>query len=474
MAGEHFPVNGHAGALEDLRPFIEEAVDVIRIHKGNFHRDRIQKRGQLFHGHVTAGHYDLAHRIEDCGNLPALRSLPAFLFHAEAQVVILLVVVDAVPFLLCEVHRADWEQDVLLLVDHFLGPGQHGVQPGAPFCAVIAFFCKRPKLIANLVVHRPHHIGGTGDAVSHLQQGIEQIALFGIMDRKLTNRRDKSFISALLKFCEQIGKRRVFFCQRVQRMSGDPLHLGGSCILIRVVLFGEGVPFRQLLLRLFPQEGSLYFLFRIGDFFLGGSAVEQGGVDVTEPLHFRKRRSLFHEFLLRLHDFGCLYITKLTDEVRPDILQVFTFAKPFQIDLELFGAAFGRIVCFLRRRLRRRSYIRHLTDKLKAFAHQGDYDIHHRDILHLRAFGNRHDLADGVQHGLFGDLGKPEPCHDLDQLRVFLCQFIDGFIQIKFFCHSVRPPLCFSVFIIDILRRIVCCSNNKATHFIPGHTPKQS
>ena len=35
---------------------------------------------------------------------------------------------------------------------------------------------------------------------------------------------------------------------------------------------------------------------------------------------------------------------------------------------------------------------------------------------------------------------------------------------------SVRPPLCFSVFIIDILRRIVCCSNNKATHFIPGHT----
>ena len=457
MAGEHFPVNGHAGTFEDLRSFIEKAVDIIRIHKGNFHRDRIQKRGQLFHGHVTAGHYDLAHRIEDCGNLPALRSLPAFLFHAEAQVVILLVVVDAVPFLLCEVHRADWEQDVLLLVDHFLGPGQHGVQPGAPFCAVIAFFCKRPKLIANLVVHRPHHIGGTGDAVFHLQQGIEHIALFGIMDRKLTNRRDKRFILALLKSGKQIGKRVVFFCQRVQRMPGYCLQFGGAGVLIRVVLFGEGVSFRQLFMRLFTKEGGLYFLFRIGDFLLSGCAVEQGGVDVAEPLHFRKRCSLFHELLFRLHDLRCFDLTKLTDEVRSDILQVFTFAKPFQIDLELFGAVFGRIVCFLRRRLRRRRHIRHLTDKLEAFAHQGFHDIHHRDILHLRAFGNRHDLADGVQHGLFNDLGKTEPCHDLDQLRVFLCQFIDSFIQIKLLCHSDRPPLYFSVFIIDILRRIVCC-----------------
>ena len=46
----------------------------------------------------------------------------------------------------------------------------------------------------------------------------------------------------------------------------------------------------------------------------------------------------------------------LIREVRPDILQVFTFAKPFQIDLELFGAAFGRIVCFIRRRLRNMVY----------------------------------------------------------------------------------------------------------------------
>ena len=36
--------------------------------------------------------------------------------------------------------------------------------------------------------------------------------------------------------------------------------------------------------------------------------------------------------------------------------------------------------------------------------------------------------------------------------------------------HSDRPPLYFSVFIINILRRIVCCSNNKATHFFWPHS----
>ena len=337
---------------------------------------------------------------------------------------------------------------------------------------MIVFLCKRTKFIANLVVHRPHHIGGTGDAVFHLQQGIEHIALFGIMDRKITNRRDKRFILALLKSGKQIGKRVVFFCQRVQRMPGYCLQFGGAGVLIRVVLFGEGVSLRQLLMRLFSQEGGFDFLFCIGYFLLGCRAMEQGGVDVAEPLHFRKRCSLFHELLFRLHDLRCLDVAKLTDEVRPYSLQFFAFAQPFQIGLELFGAACGRIVhiCFLRTSLRRRRHVRHLTDKLEAFAHQGCHDIHHRDILHLRAFGNRHDLADGVQHGLFNDLGKTEPCHDLDQLRVFLCQFIDSFIQIKLLCHSDRPPLYFSVFIINILRRIVCCSNNKATHFFWPHS----
>ena len=258
-------------------------------------------------------------------------------------------------------------------------------------------------------------------------------------------------------------------------MPGYCLQFGGAGVLIRVVLLGEGVSLRQLLMRLFSQEGGFDFLFCIGYFLLGCRAMEQGGVDVAESLHFRKRRSLFHEFLLCPHDLRCLDVAKLTDEVRPYSLQFFAFAQPFQIGLELFGAACGGIVhlYLVHTCLRRRRHIRHLTDKIEAFAHQGCHDINHRDILHLRAFGNRHDLADGVQHGLFNDLGKTESCHDLDQLRVFLCQFIDSFIQIKLLCHSDRPPLYFSVFIINILRRIVCCSNNKATHF-SGHTPKQS
>ena len=38
MAGEYFPVYGHGGAFEDLRPLVEVAVDVVGIYEGDFHR----------------------------------------------------------------------------------------------------------------------------------------------------------------------------------------------------------------------------------------------------------------------------------------------------------------------------------------------------------------------------------------------------------------------------------------------------
>ena len=45
-------------------------------------------------------------------------------------------------------------------------------------------------------------------------------------------------------------------------------------------------------------------------------------------------------------------------------------------------------------------------------------------------------LADRLQHRLLCDFFKPQPCHNINQFRVFLCQFINSFIQIKFLCHD--------------------------------------
>ena len=59
VAGEHLPVNCHAGALEHLGALVELAVIVVRVHKGDLRRDGIQKGCELLDGHVPAGHDDL-------------------------------------------------------------------------------------------------------------------------------------------------------------------------------------------------------------------------------------------------------------------------------------------------------------------------------------------------------------------------------------------------------------------------------
>ena len=130
---------------------------------------------------------------------------------------------------------------------------------------------------------------------------------FGIMDRKITNRRDKRFIPLpSLNLAKQIGKRVVFFCQRVQRMPGYCLQFGGAGVLIRVVLLGKESLFASSSCAFFRRREASTSFSALAIFLLRCRAMEQGGVDVAEPLHFRKRRSLFHEFLLCLHDLRCL------------------------------------------------------------------------------------------------------------------------------------------------------------------------
>ena len=167
-------------------------------------------------------------------------------------------------------------------------------------------------------------------------------------------------------------------------------------------------------------------------------------MEVAQALNLREWRASLQKFLLRLHDLRRFDLSEFTDEICPDILKRFTFAKPVQIGFDLFRPALGRMArCrFFLFRLCCSCQIRHFTDKFKTLPHQACYNIRHRDVFHLRTPGDRHHLADRIQHGLFRDLGKTKLCHNINEFRIFLRQFIDCFIQIKFLCHS-NKLLCF-------------------------------
>ena len=109
MAGEDLAVDGHAWAFEYLGPLIKEAIDVLRIDEGNLHGDGIQKRGQLFNRHVPARKDDFVAGADCFRRLTLFSLFPDFLSHTEADIVILNVVINSIPFFFREIHCADGE-----------------------------------------------------------------------------------------------------------------------------------------------------------------------------------------------------------------------------------------------------------------------------------------------------------------------------------------------------------------------------
>ena len=58
MAAEDLAVDGHTGTLEDLRPLVEETIDVVGVDEGDFHRDGVQQGGELWQGEMSSWHTD--------------------------------------------------------------------------------------------------------------------------------------------------------------------------------------------------------------------------------------------------------------------------------------------------------------------------------------------------------------------------------------------------------------------------------
>ena len=180
------------------------------------------------------------------------------------------------------------------------------------------------QIIPDLVIHGPHHIGGAGDFIVHLQQRVQKISLFGIVNGELPDAGKQLAqllvsVQTCLGLREPAGQNLILPCQGVQWVAGDGRQVRRPFIFAAIVLLR-----RQLLRPLY--RGHDRFL-RIGDLFLSRSAVEQCGVNVAEFLNLLQRRALAHQLLLGLHDLGSLYVPKLLRKIRPDTLQGFTRAQ---------------------------------------------------------------------------------------------------------------------------------------------------
>ena len=153
-------------------------------------------------------------------------------------------------------------------------------------------------------------------------------------------------------------------------------------------------------------------------------------MNIAQTLYLAEGRAFLQKLLLCQHDLGCLHFSEIANEICLDIFQRFSVAEPFQICLQLFPTIRGRVACivFLPLRFRNRSHIRHIAHRLKSMAHQRGHHIDHGDVLHLRTLWDGHHFTHGIQHGLFRYLGKAQTRHNIDQFRVFLCQFEDRFI----------------------------------------------
>ena len=131
---------------------------------------------------MTTGHPHFISRQFLYGGRHLLSLLPCLWLHTEARRIVTAIAVYLLPFLISEVGGAEWEENVVLLIDHFCGTLQHGFCPCVPFLAAIILVDKPCHLVTYLIIHCPHDLGRSEDAVAHIQNRIEQVTLLGIVD----------------------------------------------------------------------------------------------------------------------------------------------------------------------------------------------------------------------------------------------------------------------------------------------------
>ena len=163
--------------------------------------------------------------------------------------------------------------------------------------------------------------------------------------------------------------------------------------------------------------------------------MEEGGVDVAEPLHIPEGDAAFQKGLFCQGDFAGIHVFEVLYKVCPHLFQILSGGKAADIFSDS-GGSFIRC-SFLGRS---RFLLRRLgegTAQGKTVGQEGGNHFPHVNVHHHGSFGNGHETAQGVESRFFGNAGKPQLLHKGNKFRIFLHQIMDAFGEINDFwvCH---------------------------------------
>ena len=191
---------------------------------------------------MAAGQDHLAVTVR-CGGRLTFGLGPYFAGHPQAVSVVLGVPIDAPPLIFGEVHRADGEENAVLLVNHPLRPLQDGPDASLPVGVTLFRPGQQSQVIPDLIVLRPHEVGGTGYLIAHFQKGIEQVALLGIVDGQLPDlfqQRPRILMGGQLLPGpgDPAGQHLVLPGHGMQRMAGNGRQCRRQFVFVGVILSG--------------------------------------------------------------------------------------------------------------------------------------------------------------------------------------------------------------------------------------------
>ena len=402
------------------------------VYEGDFKGEGVQQGGEFFHREPACGEMDDS--VGEGAFFLFLREgfLPAGLGAGEAGFHVGEVPGNGFPFFFFEILGTEGEEDVVFLVNHFFGSGEGGGEPLLPLGRLAdggagkAPFFQISQGVPDFIVHAPHDVGGAGEAVVHLQDGVEDV-LFIVMEGNPAEscqfvHQVFSCVQSFPHFFQAACDGFVFQGKDGQGVAGD-----GAEGFVKAV----GAVFPLQGGRGEAAQGFLYFGFGGGNFFRSGGAVEEGGVDVAESLHIPEGNAAFQKGLFCQGDFTGVHVFEMLHKVCPHLFQVFSGGKAADIFSDSGGSfircSFHGRSRFLLRRLGEG------TAQGKAVGHEGGNHLSHVDVHHHGPFGNGHETAQGVEGCFFGNAGKSQFLHNRNEFRVFFHQVMYVFCKINDF-----------------------------------------
>ena len=290
----------------------------------------------LFHLPVSQGGLCLPPLRRILPDRRVLRQLPQGLSFDQARLIILQIHRHLHPLRAGQILNADRIQDIPLLVDHLLNPGDQLQRAVLPLLICQNSSCPAAEIAdlrPDLIIDAPHDIRRAGYIMLRFEKRIDQISLCGIVQTDRTqdteflfgrvhrslsgNRLLQQFLHPACLSLDGI----VLLHEDTERMARDRGQL--LQLTLRQLTHISSHP-RRLPLR---SRGNR-------DLLLARRAVEESRVHIAQLLHLLIRYPGLHQRLLRLHNLRCIHILEIRDKILSDLLQILSCRQPLHIASE--------------------------------------------------------------------------------------------------------------------------------------------